>query len=177
MGWTCLKDYRTALDQLTNEATETELQVLLLLGEARGEGTTWQEWAMILSTVWTRVSDHRWPGNAKEVILQPKQFSCFMNNRDFRFLWDMWWNHTDNCSNLLLTSDKFGTRDGIMYSMASQLVKLVNSARELGDTRFMALPRVTNYLASYLYESDNRPSWAASDKVVGQYGNTIFFCI
>ncbi len=51
------------------------LFALCIWREARGESLTGKQ--MVADVIRNRVTDPRWPNSYAEVVLQPKQFSCF----------------------------------------------------------------------------------------------------
>lgn len=60
--------------------SQSDINILAktLFGEARGESE--EEKIAVAQVVLNRVKDKRWPNTLEEVILQPKQFSCFNAN-------------------------------------------------------------------------------------------------
>lgn len=58
--------------------TDIHLLGLLIYGEARGENLLGK--TAVGFVVCNRMTDKRWPDSLAEVILQPKQFSCFNEN-------------------------------------------------------------------------------------------------
>jgi len=55
---------------------EFDLLLACVLGESEGEPLFGK--LAVACVVRNRVSDPRWPDNYKDVLLQPKQFSCFL---------------------------------------------------------------------------------------------------
>lgn len=56
--------------------TDIELLTALVMGEAEAEPLLGK--IAVACVVRNRVNDKRWPDTWKEVMLQPKQFSCFL---------------------------------------------------------------------------------------------------
>jgi len=64
------------MDRPLLEYDDEDLLIALVRGEAEAESIIGK--IAVACVVQNRVNDPRWPGGWKSVILQPKQFSCFL---------------------------------------------------------------------------------------------------
>lgn len=76
------------------ERDEFDLLLACIRGEAEGESFLGK--LAVACVIRNRVNDSRWPDTYKEVIIQPKQFSCFLPDfyrpEIFKREWSkIWW--------------------------------------------------------------------------------------
>ena len=131
---------------------ELDLVTATIFGEARGEPIEGK--VAVGCVIRNRVLDPRWPLTYKEVVLQPKQFSCW-NNYDSNY-----------GSTLRATVPTLSWQD-----MAWQECRLV--AHGIIYDRLMDNTKGSNHYHSS--KIAKLPKWAEGSEVMKQYGGHLFY--
>ena len=130
------------------------LMPYLLVGENRHNYTI-LEWLYIINTVNCRVIGKQWPNTTTEVILQPKQFSCFNPGKSREFLEQL--------------ANGIGTHADL--SILGDAKLLVEAVGYLGTGE---LEHTDHYVAKWFYDSAPPDHWCFDMHVVAEAGEHIF---
>lgn len=140
--------------------TDQTALICTLLGECANEPLEGQ--VAVASVIRTRVKHPRWWGTGwRGVCLKQGQFSC-------------WWEKNDNTKRVYELAEAMRARTDATgpLSIVGQLHWIASGVMD--DMLLDNTGTSDHYLAAWLYQSDQCPSWARRKRPVARIGNHVF---